>query len=136
VFFLFGLLWSDGRDLTGKTVVQRHERLKEIITPVTNLVIPGKLSLHNEYLNNLHFKKLIIKCCAVSSPGTLSAWQSPEFPRIPVLTEWCILHINDRWYKLFESTKICEGIQTSAFPYRSSLNRCSNHTRAIILLSY
>jgi bifunctional non-homologous end joining protein LigD len=57
VFFLFGLLWSDGRDLTGKTVVQRHERLKEIITPVTNLVIPGKLSLHNEYLNNFILKK-------------------------------------------------------------------------------
>lgn len=27
-FYLFDLLWCDGRDLTGKTVVQRRERLQ------------------------------------------------------------------------------------------------------------
>jgi ATP dependent DNA ligase domain len=34
VYFLFAVLWSDGRDLTGKTVLQRRERLEKIITPV------------------------------------------------------------------------------------------------------
>jgi bifunctional non-homologous end joining protein LigD len=32
VFVLFDLLWDHGRDLTGKTVVQRRERPQEIIT--------------------------------------------------------------------------------------------------------
>jgi bifunctional non-homologous end joining protein LigD len=33
VYYLFDLLWHNGRDLTGKSVVQRRERLQEIITP-------------------------------------------------------------------------------------------------------
>jgi ATP-dependent DNA ligase len=37
VYYLFDLLWSGGRDLTGKTVVQRRERLEEIITPVAGI---------------------------------------------------------------------------------------------------
>jgi hypothetical protein len=37
VYFLFDLLWCDGRDLTGKTVVQRRERLEEIINPVAGV---------------------------------------------------------------------------------------------------
>src|SRR6266446_217830 len=32
-FYLFDLLWYDGRDPTGKTVLQRRERLEETITP-------------------------------------------------------------------------------------------------------
>jgi ATP-dependent DNA ligase len=32
VYCLFDLLWSEGRDITGKTVVQRRERLRQIIT--------------------------------------------------------------------------------------------------------
>src|SRR6266404_5384002 len=32
VYFLFDLLWGNGRDLTGKTVVQRRDRLEQIIT--------------------------------------------------------------------------------------------------------
>jgi bifunctional non-homologous end joining protein LigD len=34
IYYLFDVLWSNGRDLTGKTVVQRRERLEEIVTPV------------------------------------------------------------------------------------------------------
>src|SRR5258707_12958541 len=34
VYVLFDLLWDNGRDLTGKSVIQRRERLQEIITPV------------------------------------------------------------------------------------------------------
>jgi ATP-dependent DNA ligase len=39
--FLFDLLWSDGRDHTGRTAVQRRERLQEIITPVPGIQIGG-----------------------------------------------------------------------------------------------
>jgi bifunctional non-homologous end joining protein LigD len=34
VLYLFDLLWSDGRDITGKTVLQRRDRLEQIINPV------------------------------------------------------------------------------------------------------
>ncbi len=37
VYFLFDLLWGNGRDLTGKTVVQRRDRLEQIITPVPGI---------------------------------------------------------------------------------------------------
>jgi ATP-dependent DNA ligase len=37
--FLFDLLWSDGRDHTGGTAVQRRERLQEIITPVPDIQV-------------------------------------------------------------------------------------------------
>jgi bifunctional non-homologous end joining protein LigD len=41
IYFLFDLLWSDGRDLTGNTVVQRRERLEQIITPVAGIQVGG-----------------------------------------------------------------------------------------------
>jgi bifunctional non-homologous end joining protein LigD len=37
VYYLFDLLWCDGRDITGRTVVQRRNRLQEIITPVDGI---------------------------------------------------------------------------------------------------
>jgi bifunctional non-homologous end joining protein LigD len=43
VYFLFDLPWCDGHDLTGKTVVQRRERLQEIITPVAGIQVGGYL---------------------------------------------------------------------------------------------
>ncbi|SRR5260221_2797620 len=33
VYFLFDLLWCDGRDLTGKTVLQRRKRLRRSLLP-------------------------------------------------------------------------------------------------------
>ncbi|HET9375540.1 MAG TPA: hypothetical protein VFO40_11225 [Chthoniobacterales bacterium] len=41
MFYLFDLLWCDGRDLTGKTVVPRRERLEQIITPVAGIQVGG-----------------------------------------------------------------------------------------------
>jgi len=41
--FLFDLLWDNGRDLTGKGVVQRRERLQEVITPVAGIQVGGYL---------------------------------------------------------------------------------------------
>jgi bifunctional non-homologous end joining protein LigD len=40
-FYLFDLLWHDGRYFTGKTVVQRRERLEEIITLVDGIQVGG-----------------------------------------------------------------------------------------------
>jgi bifunctional non-homologous end joining protein LigD len=40
-YILFDLLWDHGRDLTGKTVVQRRDRLEQIITPVPGIQVGG-----------------------------------------------------------------------------------------------
>jgi bifunctional non-homologous end joining protein LigD len=41
VYYLFDVLWSNGRDLTGKTVLQRRDRLEQIITPVSGIQVGG-----------------------------------------------------------------------------------------------
>ena|SRR5260221_93887 len=40
-YYLFDLLWSDGRDITGKTVLQRRERLEQNINPVPGIQVGG-----------------------------------------------------------------------------------------------
>src|SRR5258708_9748063 len=40
-YVLFDLLWDNGRDLTGKSVIQRLERLEGIITPVAGMQVGG-----------------------------------------------------------------------------------------------
>src|SRR5260221_13448429 len=40
-YYLFDLLWSDGRDITGKTVLQRRDRLEQIINPVPGIQVGG-----------------------------------------------------------------------------------------------
>jgi bifunctional non-homologous end joining protein LigD len=41
VYYLFDVLWSDGRDLTGKTILQRRDRLEQIITSVAGIQVGG-----------------------------------------------------------------------------------------------
>jgi bifunctional non-homologous end joining protein LigD len=41
VYFVFDLLWSGGHDLTGKTVVQRRERIQKIITAADGIQVGG-----------------------------------------------------------------------------------------------
>jgi bifunctional non-homologous end joining protein LigD len=41
VYCLFDLLWSDGRDITAKTVLQRRKRLQEIITAQDGIPVGG-----------------------------------------------------------------------------------------------
>lgn len=41
VYYLFDVLWSNGRDVTGKTVLQRRDRLEQIITPVSGIQVGG-----------------------------------------------------------------------------------------------
>src|SRR5882724_8151222 len=57
VYYLFDLLWSGGRDLTGKTVVQRRERLEEIITPVAGIQVGGYIEEHGSDLFQLAKEK-------------------------------------------------------------------------------
>jgi bifunctional non-homologous end joining protein LigD len=56
-FYLFNLLWSDGRDLTGKTIVQRRERLEQIITPVDGIQVSGYIEKHGINLFQLAKEK-------------------------------------------------------------------------------
>jgi bifunctional non-homologous end joining protein LigD len=41
VLYLFDLLWSNGRDITGNRVLQRRDRLEQIINPVLGIQIGG-----------------------------------------------------------------------------------------------
>jgi bifunctional non-homologous end joining protein LigD len=45
-FYLFDLLWCDGRDITSKTVVQRRERLEQIVTPGPGIQVGGYIEKH------------------------------------------------------------------------------------------
>ena len=40
-YVLFDLLWDNGRDVTSKSIVQRRERLQEIITPMDAIQVGG-----------------------------------------------------------------------------------------------
>jgi bifunctional non-homologous end joining protein LigD len=57
VFFLFDLIWCDGRDLTTKTVVQRRKRLEEIITPVSGIQVGGYVANYGKDLFHLAKEK-------------------------------------------------------------------------------
>src|SRR5258708_7388469 len=41
IFYLFDLLWSDGRDITGTTVLQRRDRLEQLVNPVPGIQVGG-----------------------------------------------------------------------------------------------
>ena len=53
VLYLFDLLWSDGRDITGKTVMQRRERLQQIITAQEGIQVGGYVENHGTALFQL-----------------------------------------------------------------------------------
>jgi bifunctional non-homologous end joining protein LigD len=53
VYCLFDLLWFDGRDITGKTVVQRRERLEQIITAQGGIQVGGYVENHGKALFQL-----------------------------------------------------------------------------------
>jgi len=57
VFYLFDLLWHDGRDITGKTVLQRRDRLRQIITPVAGIQVGGYIENHGKDLFHLAKEK-------------------------------------------------------------------------------
>jgi len=55
--FHFDLLWSDRRDHTGRTTVQRRERLQGIITPVPGIQIRGYIKNRGKDLGQLAKEK-------------------------------------------------------------------------------
>jgi bifunctional non-homologous end joining protein LigD len=57
VYSLFDLLWFDGRDLTGKTVLQRRERLQKIITQVDGIQVGGYIENSGKALFQLAKEK-------------------------------------------------------------------------------
>jgi bifunctional non-homologous end joining protein LigD len=57
VYVLFDLVWDSGRDLTGKTVVQRRERLQKIITAVAGIQLGGYVEKRGVELFNLAKEK-------------------------------------------------------------------------------
>jgi bifunctional non-homologous end joining protein LigD len=78
VFYLFDVLWSDGRDLTGKTALQRRARLEQAITPVSGIQVGGYVENRGTDLFRLAkekgFEGIIAKRKAsVYRPGKRSA---------------------------------------------------------------
>jgi len=57
VYFLFDLLWHEGRDITSKTVVQGRERLEEIILPVDGIQVGGYIENRGKDLFDLAKEK-------------------------------------------------------------------------------
>jgi bifunctional non-homologous end joining protein LigD len=57
VLYLFDLLWSDGRDITGKTVLQRRNRLEQIIDPVPGIQVGGYVEIRGIDLYRLAKEK-------------------------------------------------------------------------------
>lgn len=46
VYYLFDLLWCDGFDLTGKTILQRRAQLEKIIKPVAGIQLSSYVENH------------------------------------------------------------------------------------------
>ena len=83
VYFLFDLLWCDGRDLTGKTVLQRRERLEEIITPVAGIQVGGYVEARGKDLFQLAKEKGLEGIIAKRKRSTYqSGRRSPDWLKI------------------------------------------------------
>jgi bifunctional non-homologous end joining protein LigD len=111
VYFLFDVLWSDGRDITGKTVLQRRARLEQIIAPVSGIQVGGYVENRGKDLFQLAkekgFEGIIAKRKAsVYRPGK----RSPDWLKVEdqVTTAARIrgvrLHRRKRQSKAFWST--------------------------------
>jgi bifunctional non-homologous end joining protein LigD len=57
VYVVFDLLWDNGRDLAGKSIVQRRERLQELVTPVAGIQVGGYIEKRGVELFNLAKEK-------------------------------------------------------------------------------
>ena len=83
VYVLFDLLWDNGRDLTGKSVVQRRERLQEIITPVAGIQVGGYIESHGNNLFQLAKEKGLEGIIAKRKRSTYQAGKrSPDWLKI------------------------------------------------------
>lgn len=82
-FFLFDLLWTDGRDLTGNTVLQRRNRLEQIIDPVPGIQVGGYVENHGIDLFRLAKEKGLEGIIAKRKISTYRAGKrSPDWLKI------------------------------------------------------
>jgi bifunctional non-homologous end joining protein LigD len=77
VYVLFDLLWDNGHDLTGKSVVHRRKRLQEIITAVDGIQVGGYVEGRGKYLFQLAKERglegIVAKCkTSIYRPGKRS----------------------------------------------------------------
>ena len=83
VYVLFDLPWDNGRDLTGKSVIQRRERLREIITPVAGIQVGGYLEKRGVELFQLAKEKGLEGIIAKRKGSTYQpGWRSPDWLKI------------------------------------------------------
>ena len=83
VYFLFDLLWSNGRDITGKTVLQRRERLQEIITAKDSIQVGGYVENRGKALFQLAKEKGLEGIIAKRKRSTYQAGRrSPDWLKI------------------------------------------------------
>src|SRR3984893_12339257 len=83
VHVLFDLPWDNGRDLTGKSVIRRRERLQEIITPVAGIQVGGYLEKRGVELFQLAKEKGLEGIIAKRKGSTYQpGWRSPDWLKI------------------------------------------------------
>jgi bifunctional non-homologous end joining protein LigD len=83
VLYLFDLLWSDGRDITGKTVLLRRDRLEQIINPVPGIQVGGYVENHGIDLYRLAKEKGLRGIVAKRKTGTYRPGKrSPDWLKI------------------------------------------------------
>jgi bifunctional non-homologous end joining protein LigD len=83
VYFLFDLLWCDDRDITGKTVVQRRERLQEIVASVPGIQVGGYVESRGKDLFRLAREKGLEGIIAKRKASTYQPGRrSPDWPSI------------------------------------------------------
>lgn len=75
----FDLLWCDGRDITSKAVVQRRERLEQIVTPGPGIQVGGYIEKHGIDLFQLAKEKGLEGSIAKREKST---YQPAGAPRI------------------------------------------------------
>jgi bifunctional non-homologous end joining protein LigD len=83
VYVLFDLLWDNGRDVTGKSVVHRRRRLQEIVTAVDGIQVGGYVESRGKYLFQLAKERglegIVAKCkTSIYRPGK----RSPDWLKI------------------------------------------------------
>jgi bifunctional non-homologous end joining protein LigD len=83
VYVLFDLLWDNRRDLTGKSIIHRRERLQEIITPITGIQLGGYLEKRGVELFQLAKENGLEGIIAKRLGSTYQpGWRSPDWLKI------------------------------------------------------
>jgi bifunctional non-homologous end joining protein LigD len=85
VLYLFDLLWSDGRDITGKRVLQRRDRLEQIINPVPGIEVGSYVENRGVDLYRLAKEKGLEGIIGVTPPFVKNCTLRPEITRGLVL---------------------------------------------------